>query len=247
MIPGGDSYCVANRVCYRFDLARFIELIQVAVRAARPHPSAASDATNRNLDKVDRISGPTDPNDCPLVTELVEVSSPQNLCRSVRLRLQRVTDRFANVRELVPSFDNIDSRCHHAIEHHAADLVFRDRFDGDPNATSMFVFRWAHALDRCVTNEAGQFHRPDGRIGQRRFEADDAANRNGLCRRIVNPNGCSVPQMRARTTSAGQPISVRGFCGNKQSVVFRCGDRELIARFYASGHQLIPNTLKFPP
>ncbi len=167
MIPSGDSYGVANRICYRFDLAGFVELIEVTVRAARPHPAAASDATNRNLDKVDWISGPTDPNDCPLVTELVEVSSPQNLCRSVRLRLQCVTNRFPNVRELVPCFDNVDSRSHHAIEHHAADLVFRDRFDGDPNATSVFVFGWAHAFDRCVTNESGQFHRPDGRIGQR--------------------------------------------------------------------------------
>ena len=247
MIPSGDSYCVASRIRYRFDLARFVELIQVAVRTARPHPSAASDATNRNLDKVNRISGPTDPNDCPLVTELVEVSSPQNLCRSIRLRLQRVTDRFANVRELVPSFDDVDSRGHHAIEHHAADLVFRDRFDGDPNATCVFVFGRAHALDRRVANEAGQFHRPDGRIGQRRLEADDSANRNRGCRQVVNANGCGVSQMRARTTSARQSIAMRGFCSNKQSVVFSGGDRELIAWFHASGHQLIPNTLKFPP
>jgi hypothetical protein len=176
VIPGGDSYCVASRILDRFDLARFIELIEVTVCAAGPHPSAASDATNRNLDKVNRISVPTDPNDCPLVTELVEVASPQNLCRAIRFRLQCVTGRFANVGKLVPSLDDVDSRGHYAIEHHAADLVFRDRFDGDPNATCMFVFGRSHALDRCVANEARQFHRANGRISQRRLEADDSAN-----------------------------------------------------------------------
>ena len=166
MIPSGNSYCVPSRIGDRFDLARFVELIEVAVRTARPHPSTTGDASGWNLDKVDRISRPTDPNDCPLVTELVEVSSPQNLCRPVRLRLQRVTDRFAHIRELMPSLYDVDSRSHDAIEHHAADLVFRDRFDGDPNATCVFILGRAHALDRCVANKAGQFHRADGRIGQ---------------------------------------------------------------------------------
>ena len=166
MIPCGDSYCVASRIRDRFDLALFVELIQVAICTASPHPSTASDATDRNLDKVNRISRPPDSNDGPLVTELVDVASPQNLCRSVRLRLQRVTDRFADVGKFVPSLYDVDSRSHDAIEHHAADFVFRDRFDGDPNATCMFVFGRAHALNRCIANEAGQFHRADGRIGQ---------------------------------------------------------------------------------
>jgi len=155
VIPSGDSYCVASRIRDRFDLAGFVELVEVAVGNASPHPSATGDASGRNLDKVNRISGPTDPNDCPLVTELVVVSSPQNLCRPVRLRLQRVTGRFAHIRELMPRFDDVDSSGHHAIEHHAADFVFRDRFDGDPNATCVFVFGWAHALDCRVANEAG--------------------------------------------------------------------------------------------
>lgn len=155
MIPSSDSYRVASRVGYRIDLARFVELVEVAVRATRPHPSAASDASGRNLNKVNRISGPTDPNDCPLVADLLKVLSPQNLRRSVRLRLQRVTGRFANVCKLVPRFDDVDSRGHHAIEHHAADLVFRDRFDGDPNATCVIVFGRAHALNRGIANEAG--------------------------------------------------------------------------------------------
>jgi hypothetical protein len=202
MIASGDSHCAASRIGNRFDLARFVELVQIAICAACPHSSAASDATNGNLDKVDRISGPTDSNDGPLVTELVEVSTPQNLCRTIWLRLQRVTDRFANVRELVPSLHHVDSRGHHAIEHHAADSVFRDRFDGDPNATCVFVFGRAHALDRCVTNEAGQFHRTDGRIGQRRLEANDSTNRDRGCRQVVNANGCGVSQMRARSTTA---------------------------------------------
>lgn len=193
MIPGGDSYCVASRILDRFDLACFIELIEVTVCAAGPHPSSASDATNWNLDKVNRISGPTDPNDCPLVTELVEVSSPQNLCRSVRLRLKRITGRFANVGKFVPSLDDVDSRSHYAIEHHAADLVFRDRFDGDPNATCMIVFGRAHTFNRRVANEAGQFHRANGRISQRRLEADDSANWDRRCRQVVDANGCSIP------------------------------------------------------
>lgn len=155
MIPGGNSYCVASRIRNRFDLARFVELIKVAVRATRPHPSAASDASGRNLDKVNRISGPTDPNDCPLVADLIEVLSPQNLCRSIWLRLQRVTGRFAHIRELMPSLYDVDSSGHHPIEHHAADFVFRDRFDGDPNATCVIVFGRAHALDCRVANEAG--------------------------------------------------------------------------------------------
>ncbi|MCO8122577.1 hypothetical protein NHH03_12595 [Stieleria sp. TO1_6] len=182
VIPSGDSYCVTIWIGYRFDLASFVELIQVAICTARPHSSATSDATCWNLDEINRISGPTDSNDGPLVTELVEVASPQNLCRSVRLRLQRVTDRFADVGKFVPSLYDVDSRSHDAIEHHAADLVFRDRFDGDPNATCVFVFRRAHALDRCVANEAGQFQRANGRIGQRRLKANDSANRDRGCR-----------------------------------------------------------------
>ncbi|MBB3204946.1 hypothetical protein FHS27_000713 [Rhodopirellula rubra] len=193
VIPSGDSYCVACRILDRFDLACFIELIEVTVCAAGPHPSSASDATNRNLDKVNRISGPTDPNDCPLVTELVEVASPENLCRSIRFRLQCVTGRFANIRKLVPSFDDVDSRGHNAIEHHASDFVFRDRFDGDPNATSVFIFCRPNASDCRVANEAGQFHRPNGRIGQRRLETNDPANWDRRCRQVVDANGCSIP------------------------------------------------------
>ena len=181
VIPSGDSYCVPSRIRDRFNLARFVELIEVAVRTASPHPSTASDTAGRSLHKVNRISRPPDTNDCPLVTELVKVTSPQNLCRSIWFRLQRVTGRFANVCKLVPRFDDVDSRGHHAIEHHAADLVFRDRFDGDPNATCVFILGRAHALDRCVANEAGQFHRADGRIGQRRLKADDSANRDRGC------------------------------------------------------------------
>jgi hypothetical protein len=52
----------------------------------------------------------------------------------------------------------------------------------------------------------------------------------------VNANGCGVSQMRARTTSSWQPIAMRGFGSNKQSVVFSGGDRKLIAWFYAPGH-----------
>ncbi|QDT05179.1 hypothetical protein K227x_35780 [Rubripirellula lacrimiformis] len=85
MIPSGNSYCVASRIRDRFDLAQFVELIKVAVRATRPHPSTTGDTTGRNLEKVNRISRPTDPNHCPLVTDLVRVLSPQNLCRSIRL------------------------------------------------------------------------------------------------------------------------------------------------------------------
>lgn len=68
VIPGRDSYSVASRILDRFDLARFVELVQVAVRTARSHPSPARDATNRNLDEVNWISGPADSNDRPLQT-----------------------------------------------------------------------------------------------------------------------------------------------------------------------------------
>ncbi|MGB7344909.1 MAG: hypothetical protein WBD20_11895 [Pirellulaceae bacterium] len=171
-----------------------------------------------------------------MVTKLIEVTPPEDLCRAIWFRLQRITGRFANIRKLVPSFYDVDSRGHHAIEHHAADLVFRDRFDGDPNATCMFVFGRTHALDRCIANEAGQFHRPNGRISQRRLKADDAANRDGGCRQVVDANGCGVSQVRARPTSAWQSIAMRRFRSNEQSVVFSGGDRELIAWFHASGH-----------
>ncbi|QDT10738.1 hypothetical protein [Planctomycetes bacterium K23_9] len=147
----------------------------------------------------------------------------------------------------MPSFDDVDSRGHNAIEHHASDFVFRDRFDGDPNATSVFIFCRPDASDCRVANEAGQFHRPNGRIGQRRLEANNPADGNGSCRYVVDPNGCGISQMRARSTATGQSIAMRGFCSNKQSVVFSGSDLELIAWFHASGHQLIPNTLKFPP
>ncbi len=85
MIPGGDPYSVARRIRDRFDLARFVELIKVAVRVARPHPSTASDTTGRNLDKVNRICGPADSDDRPLPASLRRVFAPQDLCRTVGL------------------------------------------------------------------------------------------------------------------------------------------------------------------
>ncbi|WP_146458999.1 hypothetical protein [Rubripirellula tenax] len=102
--------------------------------------------------------------------------------------MQRVATGFGNVGEAMPRFGDVDLRRDDTIEHDSTNLVRRDRFDGDANATAVFVFGWRDALDRGITNEAGQFDGAGRWIGQRRFKADDAADRNDRAGLVVNAN-----------------------------------------------------------
>ncbi len=86
----------------------------------------------------------------------------------------------------MPSFGHVNACCDNTIEHNATDFVGGNRFDGDANATGVFVFGCFHTLDRRVTDEAGQFNSANGWIRQRDIEADDATDRDSVFGRIVN-------------------------------------------------------------
>ncbi len=65
----------------------------------------------------------------------------------------------------MPCFGDVDLCRDDTIEHDSGDLVRRDRFDGDPNATAVIVFGWRDRFNGRVANEAGQFNGTGGWIG----------------------------------------------------------------------------------
>ena|GEM_PF-4623169 len=188
MITSGDADGRASGVNNRSDFAFSVEFEQITIGTARLHPVACLDAAGGHLDQIDRIGRPADANDCPLFAGGVRLFPPEDLHRSVGLGLQGVAAGRGHVGEAVPSLGNIDLGRHDAIKHDATDLVSRNRFDGDPNAAGVFVFSRIDCPNRGVADEAGQFRVADFRIGQRRFETDDATDRNRVGRGIMDPS-----------------------------------------------------------
>ena len=116
--------------------------------------------------------------------------------------MQDFSGGLTNIGEAVPGLGDVNASRHHTIEYDATNGVSRNRFDGDPNATSVFIFIRFHALDRGIANEAGQFYGTDGWIGKRFVEAYDAADWNGVGGFIVNANSGCVASVGAWTATA---------------------------------------------
>ncbi|WP_168565164.1 hypothetical protein [Crateriforma spongiae] len=122
--------------------------------------------------------------------------------------MQRIAAGLGYVGEAVPGFTDVDLGGNHAIEHHSADLAIADRLNRDTDSAGVFIFGWANRFDRCVADEASQFHRAGLRIRDRRIETHDAADRDHHTGRVVHTNRCGVSQVSASTTATGQPIAV---------------------------------------
>lgn len=88
MIAGDNADLLAVDVKNWFDLAGLVELEQVAITASRDGSSASGDSTGRNFDEVNDVLRMTDSNNRPLNSGLTRISSPKNLCRSLRLRIK---------------------------------------------------------------------------------------------------------------------------------------------------------------
>ena len=189
MIASRDADGFAGWIYNRLDLTVFIQLEKVAVGRAGSHTLPRRNAARRHFEKVSRNGRPTDSHDRPLVTELVRITAPQDLCRTIRFRLQRIASRLAHVGEAMPCLGDVHARRDDAIKHDSTDFVCRDRFDGDADATAVFLFGRFDALDGCVANEAGQLNGAGCWVSQWRVESNDAPDGNGFGRRVMNTNG----------------------------------------------------------
>lgn len=167
MIASGDADGCASGVDDRCDFAFVVEFEQVAIGRSGSHSSTGRDAPGGNLDQIDRISGAADADDCPLFAGRARVFSPEDLCRSVGLGLQRIAAGFGHVGEAVPSLVDVDLGGDDAVKDDSADFVFADRLDGDAEAAGMFVFSGPRRFNRGIANEAGQFNGAGFRVGDR--------------------------------------------------------------------------------
>jgi hypothetical protein len=167
MIASGDANSCAGWINNRCDLAFGVEFEQVAIGRAGSDSATGCDAAGGNLDQIDRIGGAADADDRPLFAGRARVFSPEDLCRSVGLGLQRIAAGFGNVGEAVPSLADVDFRCDDAVEDNSTDLLFADRLDGDAEAAGVFVFVGPRRLDRGVADEAGQFNGTSFWVGDR--------------------------------------------------------------------------------
>lgn len=158
MIASGDADGFAGGIFDGLDFAVVVQFEQVAVRCAGPHSPSWCDAALGHLHQISRVGGSSDSDDCPLAASLRWIFPPEDLGRSIGLGLQRVAAGLTHVSEAMPCFGDVDLCRDDTIEHDSADLVRRDRFDGDANATAVFVFRWCDRSDCRVANEAGQFN-----------------------------------------------------------------------------------------
>lgn len=234
VIASCDADGFAGGIFDRFDFSVFVQLKQIAVRRAGSHSPSWCDAALGDFDEIDRIGGPADLDDCPLPAGSGGVFPPKDLGRSIGLGLQSVAAGFTDVGEAMPCFGDVDLGRDDTIEHDSADLVRRDRFDGDANATAVFVFGWCDRFDCRVANEAGQFNGTSRWISQRRFKADDAADRNDRAGYVVNADRRCISQVRSRAGTTGEPVAVRSVGRGEQSVVLGRRDAKLITWANAS-------------
>ena len=236
MVASGDADRAAGGIINGFDLAVFVQLEQVAIGAAGSHPTPGCDSAGRDFDEVNRIGWPADTDHRPLSASLGWIFAPQDLGRSVGLRLQRVAAGLGDVGEAMPRFCDIDLGRDDSVKDDSTDFAIANRFDRDTNSAGVFIFRRQDRFDGRVTDEAGQFNRTSFGIRDRRIESGDAANRDDGTRRVVNANGRCVSQMRSRTTAAGQTVAMRRLGRRQQSVVFDRGDVETVAGSNTSCH-----------
>ena len=145
----------------------------------------------------------------------------------------------------MPGLLNVHTGSNHSGEYHATNFVFGDRLDGNTEPTRMLVGNGSNRLDRGIAYEASEFRGPNVRIAQWGVKTDDSTDGHSGRRLVVNANGGSVANVGAVSCATGKSIASNCIGGRQQTVVFRCGDVESLARPNASCHYSIPNALKF--
>jgi len=88
-VSSDDANALTIRFQDRLNGAGIVELEEIAVGGTGRKTRATRDATAGNLHQERRISRLTNANDSPLDARLIRISSPQDLGRSVGLRLKR--------------------------------------------------------------------------------------------------------------------------------------------------------------
>lgn len=236
MVSGDDADLLAVDVENRFNFAGLVELEEVAFAASRDDPLASGDPANRNFDEVNDVLWVADSNDRPLDSGLTRISSPKNLCRSLRLRFKDEARRQCCVGILVPSFLNVDQGCNDAVEYDSADLVFCNRLDRNADSTRGTICCRLSDFDRRVAYESCKFNGSFEWIGKRSLETTDSADGYRFIGDVVNADGRCVVHMRSRTTATGQPILMNGIGSCEQSVVLVGRDVQLVAGSDTSCH-----------
>ena len=87
-VPCEDPYGIVRCIDHRLDLTRFIECHQFAERGTGVEIRSWRNASDWDSNEVDSMRWLSDPNDSPLNARLIQIASPQDLCRSVGLRLE---------------------------------------------------------------------------------------------------------------------------------------------------------------
>ncbi|WP_413431574.1 hypothetical protein [Crateriforma spongiae] len=81
--------------------------------------------------------------------------------------MQRIAAGLGYIGEAVPGITDVDLRGNDAVEDDSADFAIADRLNRDTDSAGVFIFGWANRFDRCVADEASQFHRAGFRIRDR--------------------------------------------------------------------------------
>ena len=136
----------------------------------------------------------------------------------------------------MPSGHHVYTRGDDASEHDPTDSAGGNRFNGNAEATRVFVFGGQNAFDCDVAHKTCQLRRTDFWITQRRSEANTATDRDRLRSKVMDTNRRGVPHMRASATATRQSIATDRIGSRQQPIVFSGGNGKLVARLNASGH-----------
>lgn len=153
-VASDDANALAVRLSNWFNGPRIIELKEVAIGCTSRKTRASRDTTARNFHKERGIGWFSNANNSPLDARLIWITSPQDLSRSVWLRLESRSSRVGDIGILMPRLLNIHTGSDDASEYHSTDFVLGDRLDGHTESTCVLVGDWTHRLDRSVTYKA---------------------------------------------------------------------------------------------
>ena len=163
-VASDDANALAIRLSNWFNGPRIIELKEVAIGCTSRKTRASRDTTARNFHKERGIGWFSNANNSPLDARLIWITSPQDLSRSVWLRLKSRSSRVGDIGILMPSLLDIHTGSDDAGEYHSTDFVLGDRLDGHTEPTRVFVGYWANRLDRCIAYKASECCIVDVRI-----------------------------------------------------------------------------------
>ncbi len=244
-VASDNANALSIRLSNWFNGPRIIELKEIAIGGTRRKTRARRDTTAWDLHKEHRIGWLTDSNHSPLHTRLIWITSPQDLSRSVWLRLESRSSRVGDVCILMPGLLYIHTGSDDAGEHHTTDFVLGNWFNRDADATRVGFSVRPERLDRGIANETSEVHWAFVWIAKWGVKTDDSTDGHSGRTLIVNANGGSVANVGAISTATRESIASDSVSGREQAVVFRCSDIKSLARFNATGHYSIPNALKF--